>query len=413
MARSSPSGRSPISPGVVIVAGCLIGVTGFGIRSIFGLFLTPMTAAFDWSRETFSMALAIQNLLWGLGLPLAGALADRYGPRYVLAGGSVVYALGIWGMANSSHILMLHLTAGVVVGLGVAFTAFSLAMVAIARAVGPERRSLALGLGTAAGSVGQVVFSPLGQSFINTLGWSTALGLLAIISLLIVPLAFFIPNTTRAKGEADSDQTIAEAVAEAGRHKGFRLLNVGFFACGFHIAFITVHFPSYVQDLGFAAVVGAVSIALIGVFNIVGSFGSGAYGQRWSRKRGLSTLYALRGLLTAAMLMAPKTEPTIYLFAGGLGLLWLATVPLTSGIVEQVFGIRYLATLFGFVFLSHQLGSFIGVWLGGYVYDHTGSYDLMWIIAIAINLSAAVVHLPIDDRPVARLGSSREEPADG
>ena len=391
------------TPAAVITAGCLIGMVGFGIRSIFGLFLAPMTLEQDWSRETFALALAIQNLLWGVGLPFAGALADRFGPRYVLAGGSVVYAAGVWGMARSHDAGFLYLTAGVVVGLGVALTAFSLAMVAIARAVGPDRRSLALGLGTASGSLGQVVFSPLGQSFINSFGWHQALLLLAAISLLMIPLAYLVPNTTTARGEVASDQTMGEALSEAAGHRGFLLLTAGFFACGFHIAFITVHFPAFVLDLGFAAVVGAVSIALIGVFNIVGSFGSGIYGQQWSKRKGLVTLYALRAVVTVIMLLAPKGEVTVYLFACVLGVLWLATVPLTSGIVEQVFGVRYLATLFGIVFLSHQVGSFIGVWLGGFIFDQTGAYTLMWWISVFVNLAAAAIHLPIDERPLRRV----------
>lgn len=402
MTLSNPRSLTWKSPVIVIIAGCLIGMIGFGVRSIFGLFLTPMTLANDWSRETFALAMAIQNLLWGIGLPFAGALADRFGPRYVLVGGSVVYSLGVWGMALARDTFLLHLTAGLMVGTGVAFTAFSLAMVAIARAVGPDRRSLALGLGTAAGSFGQVVFSPVGQGFIGAFGWQQALILLAAISLLIVPLAFLVPNTTTAKGEAPTDQTIGEALAEARGHRGYLLLTAGFFACGFHVAFITVHFPAFVQDLGMAAVVGAVSIALIGIFNILGSFGSGVYGQRWSRKSGLATLYTLRSVVTVAMLLAPKTELAIYLFAAAMGVLWLATVPLTSGIVERVFGVRYLATLFGIVFLSHQVGSFIGVWLGGFVFDRTGAYDLMWWAVIAVNLAAAAVHVPIDERPLPR-----------
>ena len=274
------------TPVIVIVAGCLIATVGFGVRSIFGLFLAPMTVAQDWSRETFALALAIQNLVWGIGMPVAGAIADRYGPRYVLAGGTVVYALGTWGMAASSSGAMLQLTAGVVVGLGVAFTAFSLALAAMARAVGPERRSLALGLGTAASSLGQVLFSPIGQGFITAFGWYTALVLLAAILLVIIPLAFALPNGTAAGGERTTDQTLGEALTEARTHRGFVLLTSGFFVCGFHVAFITVHFPAFVQDVGLAPSVGAISIALIGAFNIVGSFGSGAFGQRWSKKRG-------------------------------------------------------------------------------------------------------------------------------
>ena len=389
-------------PVTVIVAGCLIGIVGFGVRSIFGLFLGPMTLAQDWSRETFALALAIQNLMWGIGLPVSGAIADRYGPRYVLAGGTVIYALGTWGMGSSGSGLLLQLTAGVVVGIGVAFTAFSLALAAMARVVGPERRSLALGLGTAAGSFGQAVFSPIGQGFITAFGWHTALVLLAAIILLIIPLAFALPNTTAARGEPATDQTLGEALAEARGHRGFVLLTSGFFVCGFHVAFITVHFPAFVQDLGLAPSVGAVAFSLIGVFNIIGAFGSGMFGQRWSKKRGLSGIYSLRALTILVMLISPKTELTIYLFAAVIGVLWLSTVPLTTGIVEQVFGIRYLATLFGVVFLSHQIGSFLGVWLGGYIYDRTGSYNPIWWAAMALGLTAALIHVPIDERPLQR-----------
>ena len=395
------------TPVIVIVAGCLIATVGFGVRSIFGLFLAPMTVAQDWSRETFALALAIQNLMWGIGMPVAGAIADRYGPRYVLAGGTVVYALGTWGMAASSSGVELQFTAGVVVGLGVAFTAFSLALAAMARAVGPERRSLALGLGTAASSLGQVLFSPIGQGFITAFGWYTALVLLAAILLVIIPLAFALPNGTAVGGERTTDQTLGEALAEARTHRGFVLLTSGFFVCGFHVAFITVHFPAFVQDVGLAPSVGAISIALIGAFNIVGSFGSGAFGQRWSKKRGLSGIYSLRAVVISLMLLAPKTESTILVFAGVIGVLWLSTVPLTTGIIGHVFGIRYLATLFGVVFVSHQVGSFLGVWLGGYIFDRTGSYDPVWWLGVALSIAAAVIHIPIDERPLSRLGHSQ------
>ena len=395
------------TPVIVIVAGCLIATVGFGVRSIFGLFLAPMTVAQDWSRETFALALAIQNLMWGIGMPVAGAIADRYGPRYVLAGGTVAYALGTWGMAASSSGAMLQLTAGVVVGLGVAFTAFSLALAAMARAVGPERRSLALGLGTAASSLGQVLFSPVGQGFITAFGWYTALVLLAAILLVIIPLAFALPNGTAAGGERTTDQTLGEALAEARTHRGFVLLTSGFFVCGFHVSFITVHFPAFVQDVGLAPSVGAISISLIGAFNIVGSFGSGAFGQRWSKKRGLTGIYSLRAVVISLMLMAPKTEATILVFAGVIGVLWLSTVPLTTGIIGQVFGIRFLATLFGVVFVSHQVGSFLGVWLGGYIYDRTGTYDPVWWLGVALSIAAAVIHIPIDERPLPRLGHSQ------
>ncbi|MDJ0611432.1 MAG: MFS transporter [Kiloniellales bacterium] len=391
------------TPLVVILAGCLIATIGFGVRSVFGLFLEPMTVTRGWDRETFALAMALQNLLWGLGLPFAGALADRYGPSKVIAGGSLVYAFGVWGMASVESGWGLHLFGGLLTGIGVAFTAFSLALAAMAKVVGPERRSLALGLGTAAGSFGQVVFSPLGQGFIAAYGWEQAMVILAACSLAILPLAFILPSDPGAKGEAPSEQSVGGAVREAMNHRGYILLTIGFFVCGFHVAFITVHFPAYVVDLGLSPQVGAYSIALVGLFNIAGAFLAGAAGQRWSKKCGLSAIYFARAVAITALLLAPKTETTIYLFAAVMGILWLSTVPLTTGIVAQVFGLRYMATLFGIVFFSHQIGSFLGVWLGGRLYDTLGSYDPVWWAGIALGLLAAAVHLPINEKPLARL----------
>lgn len=404
MNSSTPTPAVPFwhTPVMVILVGCLIAMVGFGIRSVFGLFLEPMTFARGWDRETFALAMAIQNLLWGIGVPIAGALADRFGPSRVLALGAVVYGFGVWGMAAAESGMQLHLFGGLLTGLGVAFTAFSIAIAAIAKVVGPERRSLALGLGTAAGSFGQVVFSPLGQAFIANFGWQTALLILAASALLIIPLAFCLPHITTGKGEAHSDQTLGQALREAGEHKGFILLTMGFFVCGFHVAFITVHFPAYVQDLGLGAEVGAYAISLIGLCNIAGSFLSGAAGQRWSKKCGLSTIYFARAIAITALLLLPKTEITIYVFAAVMGILWLSTVPLTTGIVAQVFGVRYMATLFGIVFFGHQVGSFLGVWLGGYLYDTIGSYDPVWWAGIVLGLLAAAIHLPIDENPLIR-----------
>jgi len=399
----SPGWRTPL---VIIVAGCLISTLGFGLRSVFGLFLEPMTVDQGWSRETFALALAIQNLLWGAGVPVAGAIADRFGPSRVIALGAIVYGLGVYGMAEADSSLMLHLFAGVITGLGVAFTAFSLAMAAMARVVGPERRSMALGLGTAAGSFGQVLFSPLAQAWIQSYGWHDALLILALVAGLIIPIAFILPNTMSAKGEPDHEQGLGEALREAFGHSGYILLTIGFFVCGFHVAFITVHFPAYISDLGLAAEVGAYAIALIGLFNIAGSFLSGMVGQRWSKKSSLSAIYVLRAIAITALLFAPKTEVTIYLFAATMGILWLSTVPLTTGIVAQVFGVRYMATLFGIVFFSHQVGSFLGVWLGGFLYDRIGSYDPVWWAGVVLGLAAAIIHLPINERPLPRLAGA-------
>ncbi len=393
------------TPALVIVAGCLISVVGFGVRSSYGVFLEPMTVARGWDREVFALAMAIQNLLWGAGVPIAGAIADRFGPARVLIAGAAIYALGNWGMIGAESAGALYLFGGLLTGLGVAFTAFSLALAAMARVVGPERRSLALGLGTAAGSFGQVVFSPLGQQLIAAYGWQSALLVFSITVLAIVPLALALPNPTR-KETAHSEQTLRAALHEAAAHRGYVLLTAGFFVCGFHVAFITVHFPAYVQDLGLGAEVGAYAIALVGLFNIAGSFLSGAAGQRWSKKRGLSVIYFARALCITALLLAPKTATTIYLFAATMGILWLSTVPLTTGIVAQVFGVRYMATLAGFVFFSHQIGSFMGVWLGGYLFDRIGTYDPVWWAGVALGLLAALIHLPINERPLPRLAGA-------
>ncbi len=394
------------TPLVVLIAGCLISMTGFGIRSSFGLFLEPMTIAQSWSRETFGLAMALQNLLWGITLPFAGALADRHGTIKVIIAGGIMYALGVWGMAESGSGLMLQLTGGILTGAGISFSAFTLAMAAMVRVVGPEKRSLVLGVGTAAGSFGQVIFSPISQGFINAFGWHTALYLLSVISLILIPLAVCLPTSPKSNDPVEDDnQTLRQAVHEALTHKGYVLLTVGFFVCGFHVAFITVHFPAYIKDLGLDPVIGAYALSLIGLMNILGSFASGIAGQKWSKKYGLSVIYFGRSLVILALLMAPKTPVVMLVFASVMGILWLSTIPLTSGIIAQVFGIRYMATLFGIVFLSHQIGSFMGVWLGGRIFDQTGSYDGMWWAGIVFGVLAAIVHLPINEKPLSRLAA--------
>jgi MFS family permease len=362
-----------------------------------------MTLAKGWDRETFALAMALQNLLWGISVPIAGALVDRFGPVLVMGLGALVYAGGVWGMSVAVDAPSLYLTGGILTGVGIGFTAFSLALAAMAKVVGIERRSMVLGLGTAAGSLGQVLFSPLAQELIAAYGWHQSLLILAATALAIIPLALLLPSTTDGPGVEASKQSLIQALREARRHRGYVLLTVGFFVCGFHVAFITVHFPTYVRDLGLPAEVGAYAISMVGLFNIAGSFASGAAGQRWSKKLGLSTIYFARAVAITALILAPKDTATIYFFAAAMGVLWLSTVPLTTGIVAQVFGVRYMATLFGIVFLSHQIGSFMGVWLGGRLYDTTGSYDLMWWAAVALSLLATAIHLPIDERPLPRL----------
>ena len=401
--RNSRAWRTPLA---VLAGGCAISFVGLGSRSAFGLFLEPMTVAQGWSRESFALAIAIQNLLWGVTVPLAGAIADRFGPVRVLIAGAVVTSAGLWGVASAESTTMLHLTGGALIGLGGAFASFSLAVAAMLRVVGPERRSLVIGLGMAAGSVGMVIFSPITQALISNFGWHDALVILAVISLAIIPMAVLLPNNPDTSAAAGAAQTLVSALLEAARHRGFVLLTAGFFVCGFHVTFISVHFPAYISDVGLAPTVAGWALALIGLFNIGGSLMSGGAGQRWSKKSGLSIIYISRGIAILALLVLPKTELAIYGFAALMGLLWLSTVPLTTGIVAQVFGVRYFATLSGIVFFGHQLGSFLGAWLGGFVYDRTGSYDGMWVAAIALAVTAALIHLPINESPVARL---REE----
>ena len=391
------------TPFVVLLGGCLISLVGFGARSSYGLYLGPMTLDLNWTRETFALAMALQNLFWGICLPVAGILVDRYGPLWVVIGGALIYALGTLGMTWAESSGSLYLTGGILVGTGVAFTSFSLVTATMVRVVGAEKRSLVMGLCTAAGSVGQVLYSPITQGMISNHGWSSALVVTAVSVCLIIPLAFMLPNDPRVRDENVVHTGSVGAMREAFTHRGFLLLTTGFFVCGFHVAFITVHLPVFVSDLGLGSMVGAIAISLIGIFNIAGSLLSGAFGQRFSKKFGLSGIYAARAVTLLVFLVAPKSELTIYIFAATMGLLWLSTVPLTAGIIAQVFGIRYMATLYGFVFLSHQTGSFIGVWMGGYIYDVTGSYDLMWQAGIILGLGAALIHLPINEQPVPRL----------
>lgn len=391
------------SPLVIICAGCLIAMIGFGVRSSFGFFVEPMSIDKGWNRETIALALAIQNLLWGIGLPIAGAINDKYGPGKVIGFGALIYASGIWGINSADSSFALHFFAGIVTGLGIAFTAFSLAMVAMAKAVGPEKRSMILGLGTAAGSLGQVVFSPTTQALISNYGWNDSLTILAVCTLFILPLAMLLPGVnTSDRSNVSFDQTLRQAVQEALAHRGFVLLTIGFFVCGFHIAFITVHFPAYVSDLGLDAKVGAYAMAMVGLANIFGSLMSGVIGQRFSKHYALSAIYFARSLVIIWLLLSPVSSTTIYIFAGFMGILWLSTVPLTTGIIAQVFGVRYMGTLFGVVFFSHQLGSFMGVWLGGWIYDSTGSYDGMWWAGVVLGFAAAVIHLPINEKPLER-----------
>ena len=395
---SLPGWRTPL---VVIAAGCLLAVLSFGIRSSFGLFLAPMSADFGWGREVFAVAIAIQNLLWGLTQPVAGALADRYGAGRVLTVGAFIYAVGLWLMAGASTPGMLTLSAGVLVGVGVAGASFAIVLAAFARLMPEDKRSWALGVGTAAGSAGQLFVVPLGQAFISAYGWSTALTIFAVLALVMVPCAAALAGRSAYGGL--HHLSVGGALKEAFAHPSYNLLTLGFFVCGFHVAFIQVHLPAYITDKGLDAGLAAVALAIVGGANIVGAFAAGMLGGRYSKKYLLSLLYLGRAIAIALFVLLPISEASVLVFAAVIGLLWLSTVPLTSGLVAQFFGTQHMAMLFGIVFFSHQVGSFLGVWLGGYFFDATGSYDIVWWASVALGVLAALVHWPIREESVARL----------
>lgn len=398
MARSFPV---PL----IVACGCAIALIGFGERSTFGLFQTDLVAARPWGRETFALAFAIQNLVWGIGQPICGALADRYGTARVLAGGSILYAFSVWGLAELESATALYLVFGVTMGLGMSASSFTIVLSAFGRAVSPARRSLAFGVGTAAGSLGMFVFGPLGAVLIAQYGWYATLYAFAAVATVMVLLAIPLQGRTVADPNAPR-QSLSEAMSEAFAYRSYVLLVIGFFVCGFHVAFIVAHLPAYLSDLGFGPQLGGIALALIGLFNIAGSLASGAVGQRVSKAYALAFLYFARSVVILAFLLIPISPASVIVFSATMGLLWLSTIPLTSGLVAVMFGPRYMATLFGVVFLSHQIGSFMGVWLGGVIFEQTGSYDLLWWISVLLGVLAALIHLPIRDAPSPRLASA-------
>lgn len=389
----------------IILCGCVIATISFGPRSAMGLFLAPVTETRDWTREIFALSIAIQNLIWGAGQPVAGALADRYGTARVLAGGGVCYALALVVMAWAPTPLWLHLSAGVLIGLALAACSFSIVLAAFGRVVSPEKRVIAFGIGTAAGSFGQFLFAPLGQALISNYGWQEALIILGALMLVVPVLAIALKGKPAAHAVAagEKDQSLFEAITEAFGYRSFVLLVAGFFVCGFHVAFITVHLPPYIVDLGLDPKWGGWAIALIGLFNIAGSLVSGALGSRFPKQIMLTLIYFFRAVAIMLFILIPASPATVLVFSAAMGFLWLSTVPPTSGLVAVMFGQRYMATLFGFVFFSHQVGAFLGVWLGGMLYDQTGSYDVVWWLGVALGLFAAIVHWPISEAPVTRL----------
>ncbi len=391
-------------PIFAISCACIIGLLAFGPRSAMGFFQLPILQDNGWDRTTFGMAMALQNLCWGLGQPLFGLVADKFGTWRVLAFGALLYSLGLVVMAVAPTPLWLHIGGGVLIGLGVAACSFGVVLASIARLVSPEKRSFAFGLGTAAGSAGMFVFAPISQGLIDKLGWSDSLiaiaALMLIIPLLAIPLRG--NSSTSRIAAAEFEQTAREALREAFVSKGYLLLTSGFFVCGFQVAFITAHFPAYISDLGIASRWAVVAISLIGFFNIIGSLASGVAGQRYSKPLLLSWIYIARSIVFTAFLLIPASPTTVVVFSIVIGILWLSTVAPTNALVAVMFGTRYLGLLGGIVFFSHQLGSFLGVWMGGVLYDATGSYDVVWWLGVALGIFAAIVHWPIREEPVQR-----------
>lgn len=396
--------RGPALPWLIIICGCLIALLAFGPRSAMGFFQLPMLAETGWDRTTFGLAMAVQNLFWGIGQPIFGALADRYGTWRMLAIGGFLYAAGLVMMAMPSAPWMLHVGGGVLVGLGIGAGSFGIVLAAFARNVVPEKRSLVFGFGTAAGSAGMFLFAPIGQGLIDAVGWSEALiwmaAMMLVIPLLAIPLRGNSSSGLVSRNEIEL--TIANALREALGHRSYLLLVAGFFVCGFQVAFITAHFPAYLGDIGIEAQYAVIAIALIGFFNIIGSLASGVIAQQYSKPVFLALIYLGRSIAVAAFLLLPITPTSVVIFSIVMGLLWLSTVAPTNGLVAIMFGTRHLGMLGGIVFFSHQVGSFLGVWLGGYLFDRFGTYDPVWWLGVALGIFAAAVHMPIRESAVER-----------
>lgn len=391
------------TPAVIIICGCILALISFGPRSSLGFFLTPISQAHGWSREVFALALALQNLLWGVGQPIAGAIADRYGAVPVFWGGAILYALGIGLMGYSTTPGTLHLTAGVLVGFGLSGCSFNLVMASLGKLVPENWRSMAFGFGTAAGSFGQFLFSPLAVGLNDTVGWQNTLVIFAAILLLILPLSIALatPRAAPSSGPVPT-QSGWQALVEAFGHRSYVLLVLGFFTCGFQLAFVTVHLPAYLVDRGLSAQIGGWTLAVIGLFNIIGSLTAGYLGNRMPKRYLLSAIYFLRALSIVVFISLPAHPATTLVFGAVTGLLWLSTVPPTSSLVALMFGTRWLAMLFGFAFFSHQVGGFLGVLLGGIAFERTGSYDVVWWLSVLFGLLSALINLPIVEKPVQR-----------
>ena len=387
---------------IVLICGSTILSLSFGIRQTFGIFLKPITMDLEIGREVFGMAMAISALLSGIASPFFGGIADKFGAGRVLLVGGVLYAAGLVLTTVSTHPTELYLTFGVLIGLAMGSATFGIVLGVIGRAVPPEKRSLAFGITTACGSLGSFILVPAGRGLLETFGWQISFLIFAAFAASICVLALGLAGRPAATSGAEQ-QSLSSALGEAGRHSGFLLLNAGFFVCGFHVTFIATHLPAFLADRGVSLGAAAYALALIGLFNVLGSFYFGAAGGRYRKKYVLSIIYLARAVVISLFLLLPVTDLSALFFGAAIGFLWLGTVPLTNGIVAQVFGPKYLSMLGGLVFMWHQVGAFLGAWLGGYAFDLTGSYDAVWLAAIALGVAAALIHLPIADSPVARL----------
>jgi MFS family permease len=388
----------------VLTCGAIIVTLSMGIRHGFGLWLQPITQAQGWTRETFAFALAIQNIAWGLSGIFAGMVADRYGAFRVIVVGSLLYALGLCGMALSTSPLMFTLATGLLIGMAQAGTTYAVIYGVIGRNVAAEKRSWAMGVAAAAGSFGQFLMVPTEGFLISRFGWQEALLFLGAAALLMIPLARGLRETAMGHAAAPGhQQSIAQALREAFKYPSFQLLMAGYFVCGFQVVFIGVHMPSYLKDKGLSPQVASYALALIGLFNVFGTYAAGVLGQKMAKKHILAFIYFARAVAISVFLIVPLSPASVYVFASVMGFLWLSTVPPTNATIAQIFGVAHLSMLGGFVFFSHQIGSFMGVWLGGYLYDRTGSYDIVWYIAIALGVAAALVNLPVREAPISRV----------
>ena len=392
-----------LSAAQILICGATIVTLSMGVRHGFGLWLQPITQAQEWNRETYSLAMAIQNLSWRFFGIFAGMAADRFGAFRVLMGGALLYALGLFGMATASTPFLFSMTAGVLIGAAQAGTTYAVIYGVIGRNISADKRSWAMGVAAAAGSFGQFLMVPIEGQLIYQFGWQNALIMLSIAVLLILPLAYGLREPAFRGGAAPvREQTILQALREAARYPSFQLLMAGYFVCGFQVVFIGVHMPSYLRDHDFPPHVASYALALIGLFNVVGTYAAGVLGQKLAKRKILAAIYMGRAVVISVFLAAPLTPTSVYIFSAVMGVLWLSTVPPTNAIVAGIFGVQHLSMLGGFVFFSHQIGSFLGVWLGGFLYDATGNYDVVWGIAIALGIAAALLNLPIKENSITR-----------